>query len=505
MEYQLREYQEKAVEAVLQGFRDGQQKLLVKMAVGTGHLSVLAGLLQRLLQDAPQQKILLLTSRLAMKHQIDSMLHQLGIPCATQDYHAAPIYLSTYAEYRAACEKRSAPYFRYVICEEAAEVSDAKLEYSFANSFSVGFTNRPEITQGYFAGAVCAFCYSLNDALLDGYFKPESETQYAVALEGFGKRFLQQFGDVTLAAAQQPAGEYLVTAGQSRLLVECKSYRTRSIPLQILDKAVSQMQIRIKNTSQASGLLLLLGEVPEEYKKACYHRNSIAIWDIANILYYVKDLPELFEDLANLAYFPIADTDPLPPYGWKPSTRLYRDAVAVIPHNFETRLRECGAGKRHAQAYEEICGDILRYLFGEEFSLYSSQHKTGDELFRMDVLCALKGTSAFWNLLIQHYNTRFVVFEFKNYAVPLPQNLIFVTEKYLFNAALRNVAIIISRYGFSKHAAAASEGCLKESGKLMIDVTDEDLIAMLRKKESGEEPADYLLEKLERMLMSIGK
>ena len=36
MEYQLREHQEKAVEAVLQGFRDGRQKLLVKMAVGTG-------------------------------------------------------------------------------------------------------------------------------------------------------------------------------------------------------------------------------------------------------------------------------------------------------------------------------------------------------------------------------------------------------------------------------------------------------------------------------------
>ena len=108
-----------------------------------------------------------------------------------------------------------------------------------------------------------------------------------------------------------------------------------------------------------------------------------------------------------------------------------------------------------------------------------------------------------WNMLVQHYNSHFVVFEFKNYAREIDQNLIYITEKYLFDAALRNVAIIISRKGFSKSAKFAAEGCLKEHSKLILNITNEDLINMLELKSN--EAADYLLDKLEEFLMGISK
>ena len=84
----------------------------------------------------------------------------------------------------------------------------------------------------------------------------------------------------------------------------------------------------------------------------------------------------------------------------------------------------------------------------------------------------------------------------------IDQNLIYITEKYLFDAALRNVAIIISRKGFSKSAKFAAEGCLKEHGKLILDVTDKDLIEMLK---HSDEATEYLLTKLEEFLMGISK
>ena len=108
-----------------------------------------------------------------------------------------------------------------------------------------------------------------------------------------------------------------------------------------------------------------------------------------------------------------------------------------------------------------------------------------------------------WQMLVQHYNSHFVVFEFKNYKDEIDQNLIYITEKYLFDAALRNVAIIISRKGFSKAAKFAAEGCLKEHGKLILSVTDEDLVKMLELK--SDKAADYLLDKLEDFLMGISK
>ena len=108
-----------------------------------------------------------------------------------------------------------------------------------------------------------------------------------------------------------------------------------------------------------------------------------------------------------------------------------------------------------------------------------------------------------WQMLVQHYNSHFVVFEFKNYSEKIDQNLIYITEKYLFDAALRNVAFIISRKGFSDAAKFAAEGCLKEHGKLILDVTQDDLIKML--ESPGNNPADHLLEIMEDFLMGISK
>ena len=108
-----------------------------------------------------------------------------------------------------------------------------------------------------------------------------------------------------------------------------------------------------------------------------------------------------------------------------------------------------------------------------------------------------------WQLLVRHYNSHFVVFEFKNYSEKIDQNLIYITEKYLYDAALRNVAFVISREGFSDSAKFAAEGCLKEHGKLILDITQDDLINMLESPDN--DPADYILAKLEDFLMGISK
>lgn len=63
---------------------------------------------------------------------------------------------------------------------------------------------------------------------------------------------------------------------------------------------------------------------------------------------------------------------------------------------------------------------------------------------------------------------------------------------------------MISRKGFDEHAREAAIDILKEYNKLIIDLTDEDLVEMINMKYSGEEPSDYLLAKVEELLMSVG-
>lgn len=46
----------------------------------------------------------------------------------------------------------------------------------------------------------------------------------------------------------------------------------------------------------------------------------------------------------------------------------------------------------------------------------------------------------------------------KNYREPISPNLIYITEKYLFPVALRNVALIIFRKGFDQNGIIKRKG-----------------------------------------------
>ena len=60
-----------------------------------------------------------------------------------------------------------------------------------------------------------------------------------------------------------------------------------------------------------------------------------------------------------------------------------------------------------------------------------------------------------------HLNTRYVLFEFKNYTGEIKQGQILTTEKYLLEKGLRRVAIIITRVGADKNAITMAQGAMR--------------------------------------------
>lgn len=89
----------------------------------------------------------------------------------------------------------------------------------------------------------------------------------------------------------------------------------------------------------------------------------------------------------------------------------------------------------------------------------------------------------------------------------ITQKEIYTTEKYLYSKALRSVAIIISRNGANKNAILATKGCLRENGKLIICLSDEDLEKLIKlKNEDGERStAVFLGERLDDLLITLDK
>lgn len=532
----LRPHQKKAVSIAYNLLTNGRKKVLLKLDTGTGKTSVLVELTKRLFENGIIHKALILTSTRMTADQIAATFYKSAKYLVTGTLNAPSenqIAILTYSKLRAQADANSVSKFDIIICDDAQHTKNDDIERFFLNSpcmfvgvISSGLNKNQNL--GWFSDVPIAFTYSTADRIEDGYTVSTMRPQeYGQAVEQFCNRLLKQYGyDVTIepklsANNQVVCPDLLVSSGEEKIIMEIKAYRGRFVSKIIIDTAIMQIldyksilenSESIETSKKNSFCLVLLCEIDHQRKEQFLKQYNITIWDIANVLYMCRDNSELSKELSELLYFPITDIIPERPFGWIPqqlklASEITKPSMQLIVESLEERLRACkaGKGKKAPVEYECICTEIIQFLFDSEFTQSSNQHKTSDDIFRMDLLCGIKGTSAFWELLIKHYNTRFVVFEYKNYTSFLPQNLIYITEKYLFNAALRNVAIIVSRKGFSQNARIAALGCLKENGKLIIDLTDDDLILMLHKKIDGEEAGDYLLWKLECLLMSVGK
>ncbi|HWY97901.1 MAG TPA: hypothetical protein VNY36_02340 [Bacteroidia bacterium] len=120
-----------------------------------------------------------------------------------------------------------------------------------------------------------------------------------------------------------------------------------------------------------------------------------------------------------------------------------------------------------------------------------------------DLVCRIGSQHNFWVDLSKDFHTRYIIFEFKNYTNNIKQGQIYTTEKYLFTTALRSVGFIISRIGPDRNAQVAAKGALRESGKLIVNLTDSDLCEMLTLKDRSKEHTDVLIGKIDDILTKI--
>jgi hypothetical protein len=173
-------------------------------------------------------------------------------------------------------------------------------------------------------------------------------------------------------------------------------------------------------------------------------------------------------------------------------------------------LRSIKSGEKWFSDFEDCCINILKYLFNGPLQGWHEQQSTKDGLNRYDFICRISsgisdGQTDFWSNLASDFRTRYIIFECKNYSKKIKQGQIYTTEKYLFARALRTVAVILTRTGVDENALRASYGVLRETGKLLLVLSDDDLESMLRLKARGDDPTEVLFEKLDNLLMGLPK
>jgi hypothetical protein len=295
---------------------------------------------------------------------------------------------------------------------------------------------------------------------------------------------------------------------------EIKFYRTRKPTRIMIEKAI----IKLKESTdkyQLDNLILIIGMPLEvELKNKFKLLHNIIILDSNNLLYLIDDNEHLKNKLINFLY-DLPDHLYVENQPEKIDIDLLFNSVSKTLLStskgiskgliLSRELKRIRPGRESFIQYEAKCEEILRYLFNENLNGWNKQLRTDDDLNRYDLVCRVKKGNEFWEFLIDEFHSRYIVFEFKNYTNKVKQTQIYTTEKYLFQKALRNVCFMISRKGLDKNALTSTKGILRESGKLIINISDKELHKLIQLKEAGDEPSDFLFELVDDTLLKLSK
>jgi len=166
---------------------------------------------------------------------------------------------------------------------------------------------------------------------------------------------------------------------------------------------------------------------------------------------------------------------------------------------FIKKLVDCPTGKLHFSQYESIGIEILQFLFTEQLGGAKPQERTLDGKQRRDVLFRNNRTSRFFDRLFHRFGCDFLIVDFKNYGKPIEPKVITDVEKYA-NRALGKFMLVVSRKSQSASVDATQVRMFRDSETIVLVVSDNDLIEMMHRKETGLAPEDVLEDKLDELL-----
>ena len=296
--------------------------------------------------------------------------------------------------------------------------------------------------------------------------------------------------------------DIIVKSDKRRYYVEVKSSSTvicRNRDL--LNRSVSRIT-DIATSNNAIPVLIVFAKIEDDDRnKILKEYKNIIILDLSNLL-FATDRTKLQEEFVSILPFSVDNIEHKSGeinLGWIEHSDAGDELI--------TELGKCLDGRKDALLFEDICFRILKYIFFDDLSLWKQQPKSNHGLYRFDLLCRIKDNTekTLWSMIERFFNSKYVIFEFKNYSEEITQKEVYTTERYLYQKALRNVAILIAKNGFDKNSLSASKGSLRENGKLILLMSAADLKEMYMLKKDQQDPTEVLLSKIDELLIDLEK
>ncbi|WP_280483545.1 restriction endonuclease [Nocardia farcinica] len=263
-----------------------------------------------------------------------------------------------------------------------------------------------------------------------------------------------------------------------------------SVPTQIKSshlRHVTDIAGRLKHQYPESRVMYVVSsDLPAEVRAAMGDAD-VSTWDRADIEHLLSKYP----DVACMVEKKATERDLSDLLGGVEQEPKSTNATRIA-----AELANIHRGRSGWKEYEKSIAKFLTEMFIHHLSPPVIQNRSDDGLDIMDAIFDIPRGDTSWSHIRTQYKTHFIVAEFKNHTELIGPREVRQIAEYLWPRAFRMFGILVSRQGPNEQAIKARRRAWLDDEKLIVFLTDNDLIEMARHVDEDEDPFDMIHEQL---------
>ncbi len=269
-----------------------------------------------------------------------------------------------------------------------------------------------------------------------------------------------------------------------KILVETKFYKNQKISIDILRNLYG-----LSHIENASKVLLVTNSELTNASKEFLSRSTpnIIVWEGHELISKIFASTSITQK-----YFQVQ-----PPVESK--------TLKIVDHELQKvqslikRLDECPQGNLGWKEYENVCIDILNYLFVPPLGEPKIQSRRESGIDVRDAIYPNRNANENWRFIREDYDAKYVVFEFKNYSnegCDIDKQTVLQIDDYL-KKTIGRFGIVCSRKEANQSGLEKRKDIFIEHNKLVLFLTNDHLREMLLRKHKKMDPSDVIIDMID--------
>ena len=162
------------------------------------------------------------------------------------------------------------------------------------------------------------------------------------------------------------------------------------------------------------------------------------------------------------------------------------------------------SGRPNYPDYERVCCEILEYLFCPELGQPDPQSYTVNRSQRRDIVMDNHVEQGFWARIRERYMADYLVAEMKNSNISVSNTSVWQLAAYMKEKGVGLFGLLIARNGVSRGVANyAIIDQWVHSRKMVVPLSNEDLVRMIRLRDEEGDATTYLSNLIDRIRRAV--